>query len=345
MQGKKKQIDKLINSTVTPPKVSAIRDLQLQSKCPPRLTQHLSPPTARYPSMAQPVVPKVFKFFALPGELRNKIYDYIFEREIYEICWLDKTKSSLTYRLPRKPHWSPTLDPSVGRRRRLLDYPRYLRSEETIPVYQAPPGPAAILLTSKMIYLEASTFLYRNATFTFHCLGTFSKFLDTINVRNKESIRSLHLKHHTAGNPSLTKNQQWKHRYDTKWGHLCWKAGDELRSLEELSLHLTINDRRFSFDEEEPWIAPLFGFTDNKLKRCSITLKGATSNETLGMAETERLRRLLLGKNFRPGEEGESLWFQKTRTPESYEYVGGYPVLRIREEDQWPILEQGIRRL
>lgn len=112
-------------------------------------------------------------------------------------------------------------------------------------------------------------------------------------MAQKTSIRSLHLKHHTAGHPFLTKYCQWKGVYDDKWDDLCLKASGELTSLEELSIDFTINDIPVVFSLDEPWMMAPLWFEHTKLKKCSVMLRSHRVQDTELEFETERLRILL----------------------------------------------------
>lgn len=275
------------------------------------------------------------RFLEFPGEIRNLIYGYVFPRELYEIGCLGKKAKSLTYRFGTQPLKGPRLDPSVDRRRRLLDYPRRIRSNECVPLYELSPGPAAILLTCKQIHEEASLLLYTNSTFAFLSLQALSTFLNTIRTSCKQSIRSLHLKHHTAGVLGLTEANKGTEQYNQKWLDLCWKVRDELCNLKELGIVLTINDRPLSFGEEAAWKAPLLAFSGIGLERCSIILNGPTFNTVLE-AEAHELRQLLLGENFVPGANAHSFWFIKERKEKQQQihFFGPHRVLQVSAENR-----------
>ena len=277
---------------------------------PQTIAVRLPPPPRPLSSLLKP---DSLKFVDLPGEIRNKIYDYAFHPEFYEIRWADKAKTSLTYRLPYRPaNASPCLTRTACRRRRLFDYPRRVQSNEIIEPYQLSPGPAALLLTCKKVCEEASSLFYGINTFTFQNQGTFAAFLKTCSMRNKASIRSLHLRHHTAGNPFHSEFQSWKHVYDNKWEELCYQAANEMTSLEALSIDLTINDVPIKFDEDEAWVAPLLWFEDSGLKRCSLKLRNHAATDAVLEVETWKLRKLLLGDEYREGEMGESSCFNSS---------------------------------
>lgn len=296
------------------------KPIRVSPKLPPQLTTHSlhnqstsRPPHTATQSAQQWPFSGLGPFLDFPGEIRNVIYGYVFSRELYEIRCLNKRAKSLTYRSGTQALNCPMLDPSVSRRRRLWDYPRRIRSNERgIPLYELSPGPAAILLTCKQIHEEASSLLYNNSTFTFTSLRALSTFLNTIRISCKQSIRSLHLKHYTAGKLDLINANKGKDGYDQKWLYLCWKVRDELCNLKELSIVLTINDSPLVFGEDAAWKVPLLAFAGIGLKRCSIILKGR-ANDTILEVEAHKLRQFLLGENFLAGEKAHSFWFEKEK--------------------------------
>lgn len=298
----------------------------------PNPTQTSRLPHATNQPAQQPPMSGGPPFLEFPGEIRNLIYGYVFPRELYEIGCLGKKAKSLTYTFGTQPLKGPRLDPSVDRRRRLLDYPRRIRSNERVPLYELSPGPAAILLTCKQIYEEASSLLYTNSTFTFSSLRALSTFLNTIRTSCKQSIRSLHLKHYTAGNLGLTEKNKGTEEYNQKWLDLCLKVRDELCNLKELSIVLTINDTPLFFGEEAAWKAPLLAFSGIGLKRCSIILKGPTIDTVLEV-EAHKLRQFLLGENFRPGTKAHSFWFIMEKQ-QQMAFVGPHRVLHVLAENK-----------
>ena len=256
------------------------------------------------------------KFLNLPGEIRNKIYAYAFKNEFFEIRFADKAERSLTYRLPNRPwYMQPKLEPDVSRRRRLYDWPRRVRSKEVIPAFKLSPGPAALLLTCKKVNEEASPLFYGSSTFTFQNLRAFERFLNTLSVTSKGSIRSLHLTHHTAGNAFHTPNQPFTRKYDLKWDSLCWKASEEMKSLEELSIDLMINEVPISFDPFDTWMLALLSFEAIGLKRCSIVLHNHFTPEAVLRVEAYKIRQMLLEENFVPGWKGEAAWMRRRLAP------------------------------
>lgn len=331
---KDKRTEKPIRASPKPPPQLTIHNPHIphNQSTHPNPTQTSRPPHTTTQSAQQRPISEGAPFLGFPGEIRNLIYGYVFPRELYEICCLGKRAKSLTYRFGTQPSKGPRLDPSIDRRRRLLDYPRRIRSNERVPLYELSPGPAAILLTCKHIHEEASSLLYTKSTFAFASLRALSTFLNTIRTSSKQSIRSLHLKHYTAGNLGLTQTNKGTEGYDQKWLDLCWKVRGELSNLKELSIILTINDTPLVFGEEAAWKAPLLAFSGIGLKRCSIILKGPTIDTVLEV-EAHKLRQLLLGENFLPGTKAHSSWFIKEKQ-QPVALVGPYRVLHISAEEK-----------
>lgn len=265
------------------------------------------------------------KFLNLPGEIRNKIYAYAFRPQFFEIRFADKAERSLTYRLPNRPRYmQPRLEPDVSRRRRLYDWPRRVRSKESIPAFKLSPGPAALLLTCKQVNEEASPLFYGTSTFTFQNLRAFDRFLNSLSATSKASIRSLHLTHHTAGNAFHTPNQPFTRKFDLKWDNLCWKASEEMKSLEELSIDLMINEVPISFDPFETWMIALLSFEAIGLKRCSIVLHNHFTPEAVLLVEAYKIRQALLEENFVDGPKGEAAWMRRRLVPKR-----GAKILRL----------------
>lgn len=266
------------------------------------------------------------KFINLPGEIRNKIYAYAFKNEFFEIRFADKAERSLTYRLPNRPwYMQPRLEPNVSRRRRLYDWPRRIRSREPVPPFKLSPGPAALLLTCKTVNEEATPLFYRSSAFTFQNLRAFDRFLNTLSATSKASIRSLHLTHHTAGNAFLTPNQPFTTKFDLKWDNLCWRASEEMKSLEELSVDLMINEVPISFEPSDRWMMALMSFEAIGLKRCSIVLHNHCTPEAVLQVEAYKIRQALLEENFVDGWKGEAAWMRRRLFPKR----GGARILRL----------------
>lgn len=270
--------------------------------CPLRISVNLPLPKPA----PEPIACKQFNFLLLPGELRNKIYNYAFPEEFFQLQWIEKTDSYLTYSLPKRGKIGPCLGPSAGRRRRLFDYPRRVRSKEVIPPYRLSPGPAALLLTCKKVNEEATAIFYASSTFSFKAPNILRAFLKPLSPTAKDAICSIAIKHYTAGNPRYTDFQQWKRTSDRNWDDLLWDAADDLVSLDHLSIDLTINDVPVFFGPNVSWKVPFLAFQEMGIKKCEVTLRNFTTPPAVLEVEQYVLRKEILGKEFREEDEVEA---------------------------------------
>ncbi|KAI4161863.1 MAG: hypothetical protein LQ342_004554 [Letrouitia transgressa] len=256
-------------------------------------------PAARKPSSKS--------FCDLPGEIRNRIYDFSFPADTFEIVRVKGTSKvvvELTY-LRYKNHQpstasGPRITPEAARRRRLFDLPRRLRTLEAVPPYELSPGPAALLLTCRKINAEATSIFYSKATFSFQHMRPLRRFLDTLRPCTRSCIRALILSHHTANLPVLVKDNWCKEKNDWHWKDLCWQIACECEGLEALTLHLVIHDKPFMTGPDACWMDPLCAFQDLHFKHCWVTLRHCfPSHDAVMEVEAYKIRKLLMGDNFR----------------------------------------------
>lgn len=257
-----------------------------------------------------------FPFLILPGELRNKIYDYVIPREIYALDWLGGNQKSktMTYRLPRRSKaFGPRLKADALERRVLLRNIRYVGRKNIMEEQYRESSPVSLLWVCKQMYPEASSMFYSKSTFLFSLLGTLRHFLDTLHPQNKASITRLAINYHAYGHPVKTENQRWKARHDRAWEDLCWKVSEECTSLTNLALDLVLNKsplRFTSFDNAADhgvstrWMLPLWAFQDVDIKRCWCHLRSTSIEETVLEVESQIVRKEILGANW--DEEAEA---------------------------------------
>ncbi|KAL8745303.1 MAG: hypothetical protein Q9190_002561 [Brigantiaea leucoxantha] len=268
-------------------------------RLPPAVNSSLFPSKPRNPT----------SFTDLPGEIRNKIYDSIFPRQLYEIrkvLELRKQTVELTYHLPYSNTGpDPAITPFAARRRRLFDLPRRLHSLEAIPPYALSPGPAALLLTCKQINSEATSVFYSKSSFAFTTMRPLSRFLSLLRPLTKTYIKSLTLMHHTASLPPLVKDNLSKHRHDRLWADICWTIAADCESLEDFTLHLRIHDKPFETGARAGWMDPLYAFMDLRFRKCDIKLRHCfPKNNNVLEVEAYELRKALMSENFQePGTQ------------------------------------------
>lgn len=248
-----------------------------------------------------------FPFLDLPGELRNKIYDYAITKEHYAIKWVENThkSKSLTYRLPRETTaHPPKLEYGTALRRRLLDLHHRRASRTNLAEDDVHPGPTVLLFVCKTMSEEAASLFYSKSMFHFHGLGALRHFLDNLRPMTEKSITRLALNHRAYGHPVKTEDRRWKEEHDHLWEQLCWRVTDNC-SLVNLSLNLWLPksptsfsdfDRVYATDIGRRWIIPLWAFQHAGIQRCWGRIHCLSkSNSELGK-ESLRMRREILGE-------------------------------------------------
>ena len=258
-----------------------------------------------------------FPFLELPGELRNKIYDYAMVKQYYEIKWVDNNHKShsLTYRLPRLGKASgPHLDSGTAKRRRKLDCSRRVPSQKRLVGDSISRGPAALLAVCSTMHQEACSVFYSKSTFTFHALGTLRHFLKNLSPVAMKALTRLAIKYRAYGEPNRTEDQVWKAKHDHLWEDLCWRLADQCVSLTHLSLELTLNKSPLCFapfdlaDEAgigAQWIKPLWAFQDTGIQRCWVRLHCLSKESSVLEVESWKVRKEILGALWDEAAEAE----------------------------------------
>lgn len=248
-----------------------------------------------------------FPFLKLPGELRNKIYDYAIVKQYYEIGWVDNNhkNKSLTYRLPKLGRaYGPHLESGAARRRRQLDCSRRVPSQKRLAEGSIYPGPAAFLAVCSKTHQEASTVFYSKSTFAFHGLGSLRHFLDKLSPVATEALTRLIIKYRAYGEPNRTEDQMWKAKHNRLWEDLCWRIADQCSSLTHLALDLTLNKSPLCFAPFDladkagigaQWIKPLWAFQDIGIQRCWVRLHCLSKDSSVLEVESWKVRKEILG--------------------------------------------------
>ncbi|KAL8675337.1 MAG: hypothetical protein Q9168_000294 [Polycauliona sp. 1 TL-2023] len=246
--------------------------------------------------------PNETSFLSLPRELRNQIYDYAMPCNKYRLEWIPRTDqrpTELTYTLPLQDFKGPKLtDKAVGLRRD-FDLPKRAFIEKTMPRYRLSPGPAALLLVSRQVNIDATPMFYGRNTFSFAAMNPLGKFLDNLRPETRSMLRSLELLHSTASNPELRDNQRWKNKHDHRWQSLCFQIRNQCDRLEDLTLDLYIKDLPFKLGPLAGWMSPLYAFMGlTNLRHIDFRLHQVEAEEAVLMVEAYTVRKELMGNNF-----------------------------------------------
>ncbi|GAD96038.1 predicted protein [Paecilomyces variotii No. 5] len=186
-------------------------------------------------------------FFQLPGEIRTKIYEYVFGTyrvNIYRSRVPNTESSKRQYRLrhTRLPHY-------------------HHKIHDLMPRKKSPPAiPSALVYTCWDVYRETALFLYSNTQFVFRSTKAINLFLKNTPIVAQNAIRHLELNYIGYNEPRLTEFRKFKIRSDMTWYLACSAMAQNFTSLRVLHLHITIWDWPMKLDLKERWAIPLLVF-------------------------------------------------------------------------------------
>ncbi|KAF2842786.1 hypothetical protein M501DRAFT_915309, partial [Patellaria atrata CBS 101060] len=218
---------------------------------------------------------KTSPLLAIPGELRNKIYAYIYDTHIVvemlssrdrkERSSLIKPKATIctssTVDKPR-PRWSPPLQQRT----------KPIETRGTL----FRPTLAGLLLTCKQLNIEASVFFYAQTTFQFYTLNRLDNFLKVPTASTLALVNHLKLDFNTYGHPGETQWERYKEAHDASLLRIFTLTAQALPGLTTLSLILSVMDRPLRFTLAESWVAPLLAFSTTRnprLKNVTVSLR------------------------------------------------------------------------
>ena len=269
----------------------------------PLKTVYLAKTTSIKQVVSTKSAPKRPLFLNLPGELRTKIYEMIYETYRVEIIRAkpkEANQRSGRYRLYHRslPPRDPTTHviPAAGRNR------------------TPPSPPLGLILTCKSIHYETLLYLYTNAQFMFSSPKTITAFLKRTPEIAQCAIRHLELRHVMYNEPRFTKFREFKCRSDMTWYLACHAMSQSFTSLRVLHLDLAVWDWPIRLELGEKWALPplFFGrgggleyadiklsmkmFKEEKLKQTARLLEQAIMKpEAYQIKEDERISKELAG--------------------------------------------------
>ncbi|KAF2630842.1 hypothetical protein BU25DRAFT_438033 [Macroventuria anomochaeta] len=243
------------------------------------------------PRVAFPKTKEARGFLALPGEVRNRIYQYYFQDTyrcelVGEGCDFTtaapKTIKLLSNTRTTKPRremdrGSSTLDNPL-----IVRFPRLRRSNRTYStgprVYRGWLNPhGALILVCKQVHVETLPLLYQRITFVFEAPRRITNFILRVPKQNHGNVTKLHLHYATYGSPSAACHVVWQEKHIESWTHACKVASKSLACLRELEVDVWINEDAPKFNLRQKWLQPLLKF--RRLTRDN--LQGSTGSKSL----------------------------------------------------------------
>ena len=228
------------------------------------------------------------RLFALPPELRNRIYEYIFTPGT--VIGLRKSRESLKcVDTIEKPN--PQYDTSVYCGRQMGKYTRYDGSQTNWAR-----SVSGLIHANKQAYRECVKLLYKNSVFMFEPIYIGQSFLRTVERSNLESIRLISIVHEFHGHGNLQEAALQKQRADASFAKFCRQVARCIPNIITLYLNLKLKGELetivpdFSTPqvtysaqhlESISWIQPLKAFTSLKSLNSASVVYPTPSPESL----------------------------------------------------------------
>ena len=188
-------------------------------------------------------------FLDLPGEVRNRIYRYVFEPKELAIHWLTPEKD-LTFMIQESS--LPTFEPAVWkclqyrnflsqRRSRISTKARQLGQkcmpqENNTLSSRLPHRPAALLLTCRRVNAEATLMFYSSHALHFYSPKTIFTFLSSVPLASKAAIKKLRVHYSPTEAFYPSNDNNYKFGKDREWQKICQKLALHMKGLEELTI-------------------------------------------------------------------------------------------------------------
>ncbi|KAL9619802.1 MAG: hypothetical protein Q9160_005638 [Pyrenula sp. 1 TL-2023] len=226
-----------------------------------------------------------YSFFDFPGEIRNKIYDHVFDerRVVVHKAHGPKSKKARVddnkpvgggrkspesqgdshgaiVTKPSKPYTGLYLEKSINGGKVF----RSGNKEKHVNV--------DILFTCRKAYEEGICYLYANTTFWFGSFKPIRRLLRHCRPEALASIRHLQLYHVIYGEPALTVDREWKMRDDDRWMDVCIDMSKQLTGLQTLRLDLRICDWPTQLNLEASWALPILELGKRKFFDVKVKL-------------------------------------------------------------------------
>lgn len=219
----------------------------------------------------KPTTKKIRGFLGLSAEIRNEVYKYYFESEIY--CELVAKGYSFNKSKPRMVRLCAGVLPSnphTSKRNSIVEEeaPITIRISRLLGKYNIVQGLQtnwvasiyALALICKQVHAETVVFIYRRTVFVFDAPRRINNFLSVVPKPNLKIITKLHLHINTYGSPSDLDSCRWQDKHIESWTSTCRAASRFLKGLYELAIWIQVSHSPLRFSLREKWVAPVLQF-------------------------------------------------------------------------------------
>lgn len=204
---------------------------------------------------------KKHTFFDLPGEIRNKVYRYVFDNRRVLVrkahgykkpkADTDVVSQAQSSSKPSRPYCGLYGTSIIGKKRLNRDDDRAHIDID-------------ILFTCRKAYREGICYLYASITFSFISFKPIRRFLNHCRPEALGAIVNLQVYHVIYGEPALTADREWKIRCDKRWMDVCLHMSHKLTGLRQLFIDLRICDWPTQLNLKAAWAQPILDFGEQK---------------------------------------------------------------------------------
>jgi hypothetical protein len=240
-------------------------------------------------------------FLDLPGEIKNRIYQYYFQDTyrcelVGEGCDFNPTAVKLlSYPRLHQPHLGVQLDKAKAGGPVAIRFPRLRRPHRAPSTgsrinrgWLNPHG--ALILVCKQIHVETLALLYCQITFVFEAPRRIANFLHRLPKQNHDNVTKLHLYYSTYGSPDSAGDVIWQDKHIKSWSRACKAIATSLSCLRELEIDIWINDYAPKFNLRQKWLKPLLHFRRLTCDYSHGGLPGESTDQKLHTLEKVSVR-------------------------------------------------------
>ena len=243
---------------------------------------------------------KIIGFLSLPGEIRNRIYQYYFQ-DAYRCELVGQGCNFTVHTLatiklqgaPQLKNWPresdrPWLDKSKAEDALVLRFPRIRRTAYNHKRFRSSPYKGykgwlnphgALILVCKQVHTETLPLFCRRIEFVFEAPQRVSGFLHKVPAHNHVNITKIHLYYTTYGSPSAARDTVWQDKHIESWTRACKVVAKSLTCLQNLKINVWINENAPRFNLRQKWLQPLLQF---RRLTCDRSHEGSSDPRSIG---------------------------------------------------------------
>ena len=200
----------------------------------------------------------------LPGELRNYIYELVFDAPLFVEMVSEKVPTEFWYQAPRQRSHNINIircPKRLGKRTFDDESSAHWRQSRS-----------ALLFTCNQLYYESAPFLYKSATFIFHSACRLHNFLICIRPFCLAAVNSLYFHHTTYGHPKFPANETWKAVHLRKLTSTIGRCAHLMKNVTTIHLSLQVDEVPLRLSLDEYWVKPFLNLEVLSLQHVHVIM-------------------------------------------------------------------------